>query len=178
MVPSPPLNGRDQKRGGVSRTHFFLEGPKKKRFRAAKEKGPWESLGQIRSPPGAGERCEKAGSSPSRLRRYRAVLSWRVSTTSGRLPQVQKPRRPKWEHICPESRTAAGRNARKQSVPVITVFFGAGDRRTLHDPGQAFFFGVGTVSFSQKRNGPQENPPNSQSRLFFPASPDAPGAPG
>ena len=31
---------------GSSRTHFFLEGPKKKRFRAAKEKGPFKLWGK------------------------------------------------------------------------------------------------------------------------------------
>ena len=41
---------------------------------------------------------------------------------------------------------------------MITGFFGAGDRSTLQKPVPAFFFGVRTVSFSQKRNGLQGKP--------------------
>ena len=76
--------GKTRSCPGSFRTHFFLDGPKKKRFRAAKEKGPSKSLGQNSSPPGAGERCEKVGRSPARLRRYRTVLSGRIRTPSGR----------------------------------------------------------------------------------------------
>ena len=173
MVCRKPVPGRE-----VPEPISFWRGPKRNGFGLPKKKAR-PKPGRISPAPGAGERCEKAGCSTVRLRRYRAVLSWRVSTTSGRLPQAQKPRRPQGVHICPESRTAAGRNARKQSVPVITVFFGAGDRRTLHDPGQAFFFGPGTISFfGKKEMVPKKTRFNSQSQFFFPASPDAPGAPG
>ena len=91
---------------GSFRTHFFLDGPKKKRFRAAKEKGPWESLGQNSSPPGAGERCEKAGSATARLRRYRVMLSGQIQTPSGRPPQSKHAGAPEG---CRPALKAAGR---------------------------------------------------------------------
>ena len=149
-------------RSGTSRTHFFLEGPKKKRFRAAKEKGPWESLGQIRSPPGAGERCEKAGSVTARLRRYRAMLSGQIQTPSGRPPgagaaarqrgnaAVQISQAPLGGAHLPRKPHKAGRNARKGGFPVTTVFYGAGDRSTLPDPQQLFSLGCRPFLFCEK----------------------------
>ena len=54
-----------------------------------------------------------------------------------------------------ESPTAAGRNARKENIPVITVFFGAGDRSVLPNPRTGFFlWGGDRFFFPEKRNGP------------------------
>ena len=69
---------------GTSPNPFLFGRAQKETVSAAKEKGPFESLGQIRSPPGAGERCEKAGSATARLRRYWVMLSRQIQTPSGR----------------------------------------------------------------------------------------------
>ena len=74
---------------GTSPNPFLFGRAQTETGSAAKEKGPWESLGQIFSPPGAGERCEKAGSATVRLRRYLLMLSGQIQTPSGRPPQPE-----------------------------------------------------------------------------------------
>ena len=104
-----------------AKNHFFLEGPKKKRFLDSKEKGPAESLGQNPSAPSAVERCEKVGCSPARLRRYLVVLSGRVCTSLGR------PHRARGAQFCRHGRwVSKGRISR----PLAAEREGVGERES------------------------------------------------